>query len=113
MQVQADEITRLLMSWRECDRTALSRLLSVIERKLNQIAHLRLRPLPALDEGKSKLLETHYFGGLSGEKTAEASGVAPNTVIHDWNFARAWFQMELRGELAGRMAAAGGTLATD
>jgi len=31
-----------------------------------------------------------FFGGLSVKEAAEALGVAPNTVVRDWNFARAW-----------------------
>jgi len=50
-----------------------------------------------------------FFGGLGVEETAEALGVAPNTVTRDWNFARAW----LRRELGGEGAAEHGTLAAD
>jgi DNA-directed RNA polymerase specialized sigma24 family protein len=45
---------------------------------------------------------------LSVEETAEALGVAPNTVIRDWNFARAWLRRELadaRGDGCGTLAA--------
>ena len=50
-----------------------------------------------------------FFGGLSVEETAGVLGVAPNTVIRDWNFARAW----LRRELGGDRNRDCGTLATD
>jgi RNA polymerase sigma-70 factor, ECF subfamily len=199
MQAEADDITGLLVSWREGDRAALDTLLPLIQRELNQIARrhlggerrnhslqpsslvqeafLRLLPdhniewqnrahffaiasrvmrhvlvdharqrsrakrggaaahipveiavvlspdqveevvaidlalqrLAAVDERKSKVLEMRFFGGLSVEETAEALGVAPNTVIRDWNFARAW----LRRELGGEGAAGHGTLAAD
>jgi len=59
---------------------------------------LALQRLAAYDERKSKVLEMRFFGGLSVEETAEALGVAPNTVIRDWNFARAWLRRELSGE---------------
>ena len=53
---------------------------------------LALERLLKIDERKSRVLEMRFFGGLSVEETAEALGVAPNTVIRDWNFARAWLR---------------------
>jgi RNA polymerase sigma-70 factor (ECF subfamily) len=70
---------------------------------------LALQRLAARDERKSQVLEMRFFGGLSVEETAEALGVAPNTVTRDWNFARAW----LRRELGREGAAPHGTLAAD
>ncbi len=70
---------------------------------------LALERLAALDERKSQVLELRFFGGLSLDETAEVLGVAQNTVIRDWNFARAW----LRRELSGKETANHGTLATD
>ena len=58
---------------------------------------LALQRLAKADERKSRVLEMRFFGGLSFEETAEALGVAPNTVIRDWNFARAWLRRELAG----------------
>ena len=70
---------------------------------------LALQRLAKTDERKSRVLEMRFFGGLSVEETAGVLGVAPNTVIRDWKFARAW----LRRELGGVMDAHCGTLATD
>ena len=70
---------------------------------------LALQRLAKTDERKSKVLEMRFFGGLSVEETAGVLGVAPNTVIRDWNFARAWLQREL----GGPRTADCGTLATD
>ena len=58
---------------------------------------LALQRLAETDERKSRVLEMRFFGGLSVEETAEVLGVAPNTVIRDWNFARAWLRRELAG----------------
>jgi RNA polymerase sigma-70 factor (ECF subfamily) len=58
---------------------------------------LALERLARTDERKSRVLEMRFFGGLSVEETAEVLGVAPNTVIRDWNFARAWLRRELSG----------------
>jgi RNA polymerase sigma-70 factor, ECF subfamily len=56
---------------------------------------LALQKLAVFDGRKSKVLEMRLFGGLSVEETAAALGVAPNTVLRDWNFARAWLRREL------------------
>jgi RNA polymerase sigma factor (TIGR02999 family) len=59
---------------------------------------LALRRLAEIDERKSRVLEMRFFGGLDVEETAEALGVSTNTVIRDWNFARAWLRRELGGK---------------
>jgi RNA polymerase sigma-70 factor (ECF subfamily) len=56
---------------------------------------LALQRLASTDKRKAKVLEMRFFGGLSVGETAEVLGVAPNTVIRDWNFARAWLRREL------------------
>ena len=70
---------------------------------------LALQRLAKSDERKSKVFEMRFFGGLSVEETAEALGVAPNTVIRDWNFAQAW----LRREMSVAEVSDHGTIATD
>jgi RNA polymerase sigma factor (TIGR02999 family) len=70
---------------------------------------LALERLAKVDERKSRVLEMRFFGGLSVEETAEALGIAPNTVIRDWDFARAW----LRRELGGAGTVESGTLAAN
>ena len=56
---------------------------------------LALQRRAAMDERKSKVFEMRFFGGLTVEETADALAVAPNTVIRDWDFARAWLRREL------------------
>ena len=69
---------------------------------------LALNHLAECDERKSKVIEMRFFGGLSVEETAEVLGVSPNTVIRDWDFARAWLRRQL---IAARTE--DGTLAAD
>jgi len=69
---------------------------------------LAMQQLAKNDERKSKVLEMRFFGSLSVEETAEVLGVVPNTVIRDWNFARAW----LRREMSGAGASDSGTTGT-
>ena len=59
---------------------------------------LALQRLAALDERKSSVLEMRLFGRLSIDETAAALGIAPNTVLRDRNFARAWLRRELSRE---------------
>jgi len=68
---------------------------------------LALERLAKHDERKSAVFEMRFFGGFTVEEVAEVLGIAPNTVIRDWSFARAW----LRRELGGTGGAEFGTLA--
>jgi RNA polymerase sigma factor (TIGR02999 family) len=54
-----------------------------------------LNRLAALDQRKSMVVELRYFGGLSVEEVAEVLGVAPITVMRDWNMAKAWLAREI------------------
>jgi RNA polymerase sigma factor (TIGR02999 family) len=57
--------------------------------------------LEALDERQARILEQRYFGGLSLEETAEATGVSLATVKRELRFARAWLAAELGGTVRG------------
>ena len=54
--------------------------------------------LKALSPRQSQLLELRYFGGLSLEETAVATGVSLATVKRELRLARAWLDVELRAE---------------
>lgn len=56
-----------------------------------------LERLEALDERQARILEQRYFGGLSLEETAEATGLSLATVKRELRFARAWLAAELGG----------------
>lgn len=45
---------------------------------------------------KVQVVEMRFFGGLSVEETSKVLGVSPETVIRDWNFARAWLVSRLK-----------------
>ena len=54
-----------------------------------------LSSLAALDARQARIVELRFFGGMTVEETAEATGVSPATVKRDWTLARAWLQREL------------------
>lgn len=58
-----------------------------------------LTALARLDPQKARVVELRFFGGLTGEESAQSLGVSPSTVARDWEFARVWLRRELsRGE---------------
>lgn len=54
-----------------------------------------LERLAAVDGRKAKVVELRYFGGLEVEEVAEVLQVHPNTVIRDWQLAKAWLKRAL------------------
>lgn len=61
-----------------------------------------LQSLAKIDLRRSRVVELRYFGGLNNTEIAEVLKVAPNTVIRDWNMARAWLHRELAGKESAR-----------
>jgi RNA polymerase sigma factor (TIGR02999 family) len=59
-----------------------------------------LKTLAAMDPRRGRVVELRFFGGLSVEETAEVVRVSPETVMHDWKFAKAWLLRELGGNAA-------------
>jgi len=55
-----------------------------------------LDSLAKLDERRSQVVEMRFFGGLSNSEIATVLKIAPNTVMRDWNMARAWLYRELQ-----------------
>jgi len=51
-----------------------------------------LQALARLDERKSTVVELRFFGGLSVDETATIVKVSPDTVMRDWQFAKAWLR---------------------
>jgi RNA polymerase sigma-70 factor (ECF subfamily) len=53
--------------------------------------------LAGVDPRKARIVELRFFGGLSVKETAAVVKVSPDTVMRDWQLARAWLLTELRG----------------
>lgn len=54
-----------------------------------------LQRLGAIDPRAAKIVEMHFFGGLSFEEMAAVLGVSARTVKRDWRIARAWLHSDL------------------
>lgn len=51
-----------------------------------------LRQLEQEDPRAAKVVELHYFAGLSLERVGQVLGIARRTVVRDWSFARAFLE---------------------
>jgi RNA polymerase sigma factor (sigma-70 family) len=49
------------------------------------------------DPALARVVECRFFGGLSEEETAEATGASLRTVQRQWRRAKAWLFQELTG----------------
>jgi RNA polymerase sigma-70 factor (ECF subfamily) len=56
-----------------------------------------LERLLAVDPRKAKVVELRFFGGLQNHEVAEVLKVSPNTVMRDWNLAKAWLRRDMEG----------------
>ena len=54
-----------------------------------------LTRLAAFDERQAKVLEMHFFGGLTFEEIAQQLDASARTIKRDWIMARAWLRREL------------------
>lgn len=52
--------------------------------------------LATFDERKARVVELHYFGGLTHEEIAEVCAIHVNTVGRDLRLAEAWLRKRLR-----------------
>ena len=58
-----------------------------------------LKTLAEFDPRRSQVVELRFFGGLTVDETAAVLRVSPQTVMRDWQLARAWLRREAaRGE---------------
>jgi RNA polymerase sigma factor (TIGR02999 family) len=72
------------------------------------VAQCQARELIALDDAlvtlaevdprKARIVELRFFGGLSVKETAEVVQVSGDTVMRDWQMARAWLRKELASQ---------------
>ena len=68
--------------------------------KLEEVlaVHEALSRLSRFDPQQERIVEMHYFAGMTVNETAEALGVSPRTVDREWAVANAWLRKELSGK---------------
>ncbi len=54
--------------------------------------------LAEFDQRKARVVEMRFFGGLGTEEIAEVLHISPNTVMRDWNMAKAWLRREMESD---------------
>jgi RNA polymerase sigma factor (TIGR02999 family) len=54
-----------------------------------------LTELARLDARKAQVVELRFFGGMGVEETAEILKISPETVMREWNRAKAWLYAEM------------------
>jgi RNA polymerase sigma factor (TIGR02999 family) len=54
-----------------------------------------LNQLAKMDPRKAQVIELRFFGGLSVEETSEVMKIGPQTIMREWNLAKAWMLREL------------------
>ncbi|HEU4712044.1 MAG TPA: sigma-70 family RNA polymerase sigma factor [Pyrinomonadaceae bacterium] len=83
-------------------QVSLDETAAVIQDNLSEFLRLdeALTSLAQLDPRRSQVVELRYFGGLNNEEIADVLKISENTVIRDWNMARAWLYRQLSGSPA-------------
>ena len=78
-------------------RVSLDDVVLVSEKRAPEVIALddALRRLDAIDPRKGQVVELRFFGGLSVKETAEVLKVSPQTVLRDWDLAKAWLHREI------------------
>jgi RNA polymerase sigma-70 factor, ECF subfamily len=56
-----------------------------------------LERLRLLDPRQAQVVECRFFGGMTEEETAEATGIGLRTAKRDWAKARSWLYLEIFG----------------
>jgi len=83
-------------------QVSLDETATVINSDLSEFLRLdeALKSLAEFDPRRSQVVELKYFGGLNNEEIAGVLKISKNTVIRDWNMARAWLHRQLTGSAA-------------
>ncbi|MGH9755631.1 MAG: sigma-70 family RNA polymerase sigma factor [Blastocatellia bacterium] len=84
---------------REAQHVSLDEALTISSERSPDLVALdeSLNALAEIDPRQSRVVELRFFGGLTIEETAEALGISPNTVMRDWQVARAWLYHDISG----------------
>lgn len=80
-------------------QVSLDETATIVDNDLSEFLRLdeALKSLAELDPRRSQVVELKYFGGLNNDEIAGVLQISKNTVIRDWNMARAWLYGQLTG----------------
>lgn len=80
-------------------QVSLDETATIVDNDLSEFLRLdeALKSLAELDPRRSQVVELKYFGGLNNDEIAGVLKISKNTVIRDWNMARAWLYGQLTG----------------
>lgn len=71
-------------------------VLSAMDQSIDMLAlHEALERLERFDVRQARIIELHFFGGLTFEEIAMVMQLSERTVKRDWSMARAWLKGEL------------------
>lgn len=74
-------------------------ILSTHEQSIDVLAlHEALEHLMTFDPRQGRIVELHFFGGLSFDEIALVLHVSERTAKRDWSMARTWLKRELSGQ---------------
>jgi len=78
-------------------RISLDEVMIVAKERSAEVLMLdeALSNLARLDPRRSQVVELRYFAGLSNSEIASVLKISENTVMRDWNLARAWLYQQL------------------
>lgn len=83
--------------WAGLDRVSMTDALAVASEPVAMLPALdaALTRLEAIDPEQARIVELRFFGGLTVEEAAEATGVSTATIKREWRTARAWLRREI------------------
>src|SRR5258708_2257861 len=93
----SEKVTQLLLDLSGGNRSASDEGVVLREERASELVMIdeSLTRLEKLDARQAKVVELRFFGGLSVEETAEATGISTPTVKREWAMAKAWLYREL------------------
>jgi RNA polymerase sigma factor (TIGR02999 family) len=80
-------------------KVSLDEVMIVAKERSEEVLMLdeALDNLARLDPRRSQVVELRYFAGLNNNEIASVLKISENTVMRDWNLARAWLYQQLSG----------------
>jgi RNA polymerase sigma-70 factor (ECF subfamily) len=80
-------------------RVSLEEVMIVARERSEEVLMLdeALGNLARLDPRRCQVVELRYFAGLNNQEIASVLKISENTVMRDWNLARAWLYQKLSG----------------